>query len=88
MCCSRWTARRKSRLTASSNRWFSTRPLKSSPPIQTETIALNIIGDNLWQIEDLLRHGSCDASYALSDKAVSASMFLPSAEIIPSSAAN
>ena len=38
-------------------------------PFQTETIALNIIGDNLWQIEDLLRHGSCDASYALSDKA-------------------
>ena len=26
---------------------------------------MNIIGDNLWQIEDLLRHGSCDASYAL-----------------------
>src|SRR5262249_52049823 len=34
-----------------------------------ETIALNIIGDNLWHIEDLLRHGSCDISYALSDKA-------------------
>jgi len=38
-------------------------------PYQTEMIALNIIGDNLWQIEDLLRHGSCDASYALMDKA-------------------
>src|SRR5580693_3325203 len=38
-------------------------------PFQIETIAMNIIGDNLWQIEDLLRHGSCDASYALSDKA-------------------
>ena len=38
-------------------------------PFQVETIALNIIGDNLWQLEDLLRHGSCDGSYALSDKA-------------------
>jgi twitching motility protein PilT len=37
-------------------------------PYQIETIALNIIGDNLWQLEDLLRHGSCDTSYALSDK--------------------
>src|ERR1700722_14875499 len=44
-------------------------PLEKLTPFQTETIALNIIGDNLWQIEDLLRHGSCDASYALSDKA-------------------
>jgi twitching motility protein PilT len=44
-------------------------PLERLTPFQTETIALNIIGDNLWQIEDLLRHGSCDASYALSDKA-------------------
>jgi twitching motility protein PilT len=35
-------------------------------PFQTETIALNIVGDNLWQTEDLLRHGSCDASYGLS----------------------
>jgi len=30
---------------------------------------MNIIGENLWQIEDLLRHGSCDTSYALGDKA-------------------
>jgi twitching motility protein PilT len=44
-------------------------PIERLTPFQTETIALNIIGDNLWQIEDLLRHGSCDASYALSDKA-------------------
>ena len=44
-------------------------PMEKLTPFQTETIALNIIGDNLWQIEDLLRHGSCDASYALSDKA-------------------
>jgi hypothetical protein len=33
---------------------------------------MNIIGDNLWQIEDLLRHGSCDASYALGQMRVSA----------------
>jgi twitching motility protein PilT len=38
-------------------------------PFQIETIAMNMIGENLWQIEDLLRHGSCDGSYALSDKA-------------------
>ncbi len=44
-------------------------PIDKLTPFQIETIAQNIIGDNLWQIEDLLRHGSCDASYALSDKA-------------------
>jgi len=44
-------------------------PIEKLTPYQTEAIALNIIGENLWQIEDLLRHGSCDASYALSDKA-------------------
>ncbi|HTX22620.1 MAG TPA: PilT/PilU family type 4a pilus ATPase [Candidatus Aquilonibacter sp.] len=44
-------------------------PIERLTPFQIETIALNIVGDNLWQIEDLLRHGSCDASYALSDKA-------------------
>jgi twitching motility protein PilT len=44
-------------------------PIESLTPFQTETIALNIIGDNLWHIEDLLRHGSCDISYSLSDRA-------------------
>src|ERR1700733_5856978 len=44
-------------------------PIEKLTPFQIEMIALNIIGDNLWQIEDLLRHGSCDASYALADKA-------------------
>ena len=44
-------------------------PIENLTPYQTETIALNIIGDNLWQIEDLLRHGSCDASYGLTGKA-------------------
>ena len=44
-------------------------PIEKLTPFQIETIALNIIGDNTWQIEDLLRHGSCDTSYALSDQA-------------------
>ncbi|HTV40815.1 MAG TPA: PilT/PilU family type 4a pilus ATPase [Candidatus Sulfotelmatobacter sp.] len=44
-------------------------PIETLTPFQIELIALNIIGDNMWQIEDLLRHGSCDTSYALSDKA-------------------
>jgi twitching motility protein PilT len=38
-------------------------------PFQTETLALNLIGENQWHIEDLLRRGSCDASYSLADKA-------------------
>ncbi len=44
-------------------------PIEKLTPFQIENIALNIIGENLWQIEDLLRHGSCDASYALGDQA-------------------
>jgi len=44
-------------------------PIEKLTPFQIEAIALNIIGDNLWHIEDLLRHGSCDASYSLSDQA-------------------
>jgi twitching motility protein PilT len=38
-------------------------------PFQTEMIALNLIGENQWHIEDLLRRGSCDAAYTLTDKA-------------------
>ena len=44
-------------------------PIDKLTPFQIETIALNMIGDNLWHIEDLLRHGSCDASYSLADRA-------------------
>jgi twitching motility protein PilT len=44
-------------------------PIDKLTPFQIETIAQNIVGDNLWLIEDLLRHGSCDASYALSNTA-------------------
>jgi twitching motility protein PilT len=32
-------------------------------------IALNLIGENQWHAEDLLRRGSCDAAYTLADKA-------------------
>src|SRR5271170_3139346 len=44
-------------------------PIEKLTPYQVEMIALNIVGDNLWYIDDLLRHGSCDTSYALADKA-------------------
>jgi len=44
-------------------------PIEKLTPFQSETIALNLVGENLWHIEDLLRRGSCDSSYALSDKA-------------------
>src|SRR2546421_12855411 len=32
-------------------------------------IALNLIGDNVWHLGDLLRRGSCDTAYTLTDKA-------------------
>jgi twitching motility protein PilT len=38
-------------------------------PFQTEMVALNLIGENAWHIEDLLRRGSSDAAYTLTDKA-------------------
>ncbi|TAK93404.1 MAG: PilT/PilU family type 4a pilus ATPase [Verrucomicrobia bacterium] len=44
-------------------------PIEKLTPFQTEMIALNLLGENHWQIEDLLRHGSCDGSYSLGDKA-------------------
>jgi twitching motility protein PilT len=43
-------------------------PITKLTPFQVEVIAMNMIGENLWQIEDLLRHGSCDTSYSLSDQ--------------------
>lgn len=51
------------------------KPVKFDPeiekltPFQTEMIAMNLIGENQWHIEDLLRRGSCDAAYTLTDKA-------------------
>jgi twitching motility protein PilT len=44
-------------------------PLERLTPFQTEMIALNLVGDNPWNLYDLIAHGSCDAAYSLSDKA-------------------
>ncbi|HVU26227.1 MAG TPA: PilT/PilU family type 4a pilus ATPase [Verrucomicrobiae bacterium] len=44
-------------------------PIGKLTPYQTEVIALNLIGDNYQHIEQLLRQGSCDTAYALSEKA-------------------
>src|SRR6266581_6374423 len=44
-------------------------PIEKLTPFQTEMIALNLTGDNLWHIGDLLRRGSCDTAYTLTDKA-------------------
>jgi twitching motility protein PilT len=44
-------------------------PIEKLTPFQTEMIALNLMGDNLWHISDLIRRGSCDTAYTLSDKA-------------------
>ena len=38
-------------------------------PFQTEMIALNLVGENVWNIKDLLRTGSCDSAYTVPDKA-------------------
>jgi twitching motility protein PilT len=44
-------------------------PIAALTPFQTEMIALNLIGENQWHAEDLLRRGSCDAAYTLADRA-------------------
>jgi len=44
-------------------------PVDKLTPFQTEMVALNLMGENQWHIEDLLRHGSCDAAYTLSERA-------------------
>jgi len=44
-------------------------PIEKLTPFQTETITLNLMGENQWHIEDLLRRGSCDSAYTLADKA-------------------
>jgi twitching motility protein PilT len=44
-------------------------PIPNLTPFQVETIALNMIGDNVWQLEDLIKHGSCDGSYSLGETA-------------------
>src|SRR3974377_1588549 len=44
-------------------------PIEKLTPFQTEIIALSIMGENLWHSTDLLRRGSCDTAYTLTDKA-------------------
>lgn len=44
-------------------------PIERLTPFQTEMIALNIIGNAQRLTEDLLKNGSCDASYSLADVA-------------------
>ena len=44
-------------------------PIPQITPFQAERIALNLIGDNRRLMEDLLRTGSCDCSYALHGRA-------------------
>jgi twitching motility protein PilT len=44
-------------------------PIEALTPFQTEMIAMNLIGENHWHAEDLLRRGSCDSAYTLADKA-------------------
>ncbi len=44
-------------------------PIDRLTPFQTEMLALNLVGGNRRLTEDLLRRGSCDSSYSLSDTA-------------------
>ena len=44
-------------------------PVGELTPFQTETFALNLIGNNRRLLKDLVETGSCDLSYSLSDKA-------------------
>ena len=44
-------------------------PLEKLTPFQTEMVALNLVGDNQWHLLDLIRRGSCDTAYTLTDKA-------------------
>jgi len=43
--------------------------IETLTPFHTEMIALNLMGDNPWHIADLLRRGSCDTAYTLTDRA-------------------
>lgn len=44
-------------------------PIERLTPFQTEMIALNLINGNRRLIDDLIRTGSCDSSYTLTDLA-------------------
>ncbi len=45
-----------------------TPPVPKLTPFQTETFALNLIGNNRRLLKDLVEKGSCDLSYSLTDK--------------------
>lgn len=44
-------------------------PVERLTPFQTETFALNLIGNNKRLLTDLVANGSCDLSYSLGDRA-------------------
>src|SRR3989454_1873501 len=44
-------------------------PIERLTPFQTEMVALNLIGGSRRLTEDLVRSGSCDSSYAVTNKA-------------------
>src|SRR3989449_3720268 len=44
-------------------------PIDRLTPFHTEMIALNLLGGSQRLTEDLIRTGSCDASYSLGDRA-------------------
>ncbi|MFA6899226.1 MAG: PilT/PilU family type 4a pilus ATPase [Desulfurivibrionaceae bacterium] len=44
-------------------------PVPSLSPFQSEVFALNLIGGNKRLLDDLVKHGSCDLSYWLGQKA-------------------
>src|SRR5213594_772382 len=44
-------------------------PIPALTPFQTEMVALNLIGGSRRLTEELLRSGSCDSSYSVSNKA-------------------
>ncbi|MBU2539177.1 MAG: PilT/PilU family type 4a pilus ATPase [Proteobacteria bacterium] len=44
-------------------------PVESLTPFQAEIFALNLIGGNKRLLDDLVKHGSCDLSYWLGQKA-------------------
>src|SRR5579864_1185930 len=43
-------------------------PIDKLTPFQTEMVALNLINGNPRLTEDLIRTGSCDASYSVADQ--------------------
>src|SRR4051794_21335465 len=48
---------------------YTNPPIASLTPYQVETIAMNLINGNPRLTEDLLRTGSCDSGYTLTDVA-------------------